>query len=192
MSPPFRFDEATLRRGLRPFLEERKRSVAPHGIGKASAVLAPLFERGGEAHVVLVRRAQGMRDHSGQVAFPGGKRDPEDESLLATALREAEEEIGLPAAEVDVLGALDDLPTITGFVITPYVGWIRADLVLTPNAAEVARVFSAPLRTFLDPPTGVFPRIGWRIDGELLWGATAAIVSGLVAVAREIAAGRAQ
>ena len=186
-SLPFRFDEATLRGGLRTFLAARRRSVAPNGAGKASAVLAPLFERNGETHVLLVRRAQGMRDHSGQVAFPGGKHDPEDDSLLATALREAAEEIDLPPAEVDVLGALDDFPTITGFVITPYVGWIRDDLALTPNAAEVARVFASPLRAFLEPPTGTFPRIGWRVDGELLWGATAAIMTGLVALAREIA-----
>jgi 8-oxo-dGTP pyrophosphatase MutT (NUDIX family) len=182
-----RFDEATLRGGLRTYLAARTRSVAPRGIGKASAVLAPLFERDGETHVVLVRRAQGMRDHSGQVAFPGGKHDPADDSLLTTALREAEEEIALPAAEVDVLGALDDLPTITGFVITPYVGWIRNDLTLTPNAGEVARVFASPLRAFLEPTTGMFPRVGWRIEGEFLWGATAAIVAGLVNLAREIA-----
>jgi 8-oxo-dGTP pyrophosphatase MutT (NUDIX family) len=181
------FNEATIREGLRTFLAGRSRNVAPRGIGKASAVLAPLFERDGETHVLLLRRAQGMRDHSGQVAFPGGKHDPEDESLLATALREAKEEIDLPAAEVDVLGALDDLPTITGFVITPYVGWIRPDLALTPNLAEVARVFASPLRTFLEPPTGTFPRIGWRIDGEFLWGATAAIVAALVTFARTIA-----
>ena len=191
MNARARFTEATLRAPLRPFLAERARSVAPRGIGRASAVLAPLFERDGEAHVLLVRRAQGMRDHSGQVAFPGGKQDPEDESLLATALREAEEEIGLPPGEVDVLGALDDFPTITGYVITPYIGWIREDVALTPNAAEVARVFASPLRAFLEEPTGTFPRIGWRIDGEFLWGATAAIVRGLVSVAKEIAAERA-
>ena len=185
MNASQRFQEATLRAGLRSLLAARTRSIAPHGAGKASAVLAPLFERDGETHVLLVRRAQGMRDHSGQVAFPGGKRDPQDDSLLATALREAEEEIGLSRLEVDVLGALDDYPTMTGYVITPYIGWIAGDVLLrlSPNAAEVARVFASPLRAFLETPTGTFPRIGWRIEGEFLWGATAAIVTGLVAVA---------
>jgi 8-oxo-dGTP pyrophosphatase MutT (NUDIX family) len=155
-------------------------------VGKASAVLVPLFERGGEAHVLLVLRAQGMRDHSGQVAFPGGKRDAEDDSLLTTALREAEEEIGLARGDVDVVGALDDYATITGYVITPYVGWIREDLVFRPNPAEVARVLASPVSAFLEPATGTFPRIGWRVDGELLWGATAAIATGLLSVAREL------
>jgi 8-oxo-dGTP pyrophosphatase MutT (NUDIX family) len=192
MTEKTRFTEGGLREPLRAHLAVRPRRVAPLGLGRASAVLAPLFERDGEVYVLLVLRAQGMRSHSGQVAFPGGKRDPPDESLLATALREAEEEIALPPSEVDVLGALDDLPTITGYVITPYVGWIRADCALVPNAAEVARVLATPLRVFLEPPTGTFPRVGWRTDGELLWGATAQIVTGLVSIARQIAEERAQ
>jgi 8-oxo-dGTP pyrophosphatase MutT (NUDIX family) len=181
-----RFTEATLREPLRAHLASRERRSSPLGIGKASAVLVPLFERDGEAHTWLVRRAQGLRDHSGQVAFPGGKRDAGDDSLLTTALREAEEEIALARSEVDVLGALDDYFTITGYAITPYVGWIRAECPLAPSAAEVARVFAAPLRAFLEEPEGTFPRIGWRIDGELVWGATAAIARGLLAIAGEL------
>jgi 8-oxo-dGTP pyrophosphatase MutT (NUDIX family) len=192
MSETVRFTECTLREPLRAHLAVRPRKIAAEGIGRASAVLAPLFELNGEAHVLLVLRAQGMRSHSGQVAFPGGKKDPQDESLLATALREVEEEIALPRTEVDVLGALDDCPTITGYVITPYVGWIRADNAFVPNPGEIARTLPTPLRAFLEPPTGTFPRRGWRVDGELLWGATAAIVTGLVSIAREIAEARGQ
>ena len=188
MTASHRFTENTLREPLRARLARRVRSVAPSGIGRPSAVLVPLFERRGETHVLLVLRAQGMRDHSGQVAFPGGKHDDADGSLLVTALREAEEEIGLARDGVDVLGALDDYPTITGFVITPYLGWIREDAALSPNTAEVARVLAAPLTTFLEAPIGTFPRIGWRIDGELLWGATAAIVRELLSIAGEAAA----
>jgi 8-oxo-dGTP pyrophosphatase MutT (NUDIX family) len=180
-----KLDEASLRLSLRDELTKRTRSEAPKGLGKASAVLVPLFERDGHAHVWLVRRAQGMRNHSGQVAFPGGKRDSSDESLLATALREAEEEVALRQSDVEVLGALDDLVTFTGYVITPYVGWVRADFTPVPNEDEVARVFAAPLRTFLEETTGIFPRVGWRIDGELVWGATAAIVRGFLTVIRE-------
>jgi 8-oxo-dGTP pyrophosphatase MutT (NUDIX family) len=192
MSETVRFTEHNLREPLRTHLAVRPRKIAAEGIGRASAVLAPLFELDGEAHVLLVLRAQGMRSHSGQVAFPGGKKDPQDESLLATALREVEEEIALPRTEVDVLGALDDCPTITGYVITPYVGWIRADNAFVPNPGEIARTLPTPLRAFLEPPTGTFPRRGWRVDGELLWGATAAIVTGLVSIAREIAETRGQ
>jgi 8-oxo-dGTP pyrophosphatase MutT (NUDIX family) len=187
MTAPPLFTEMTLREPLRALLAGRARHVAPSGMGKASAVLAPLFERDGEVHVLLLRRAQGMRQHSGQIAFPGGKNDPQDDSLATTALREAEEEIGLARADVDVLGVLDDCPTITGYVITPYVGWIRNDHAFSPNAAEVARVLTSPLRAFLEQPTGTFPRIGWRIDGELLWGATAAIVMALATLAKNLA-----
>jgi 8-oxo-dGTP pyrophosphatase MutT (NUDIX family) len=188
MSQP-RFTERTLREPLRVRLGSRVRHCSPLGIGKPSAVLVPLFERDGEAHAWLVRRASGLRDHSGQVAFPGGKRDADDDSLLTTALREAEEEIALARASVDVLGALDDLFTITGFTITPYVAWVRDDAPPpVPNPGEVARVFAAPLRAFLEEPEGTFPRIGWRIDGELVWGATAAIVKGLLAVTHELPA----
>jgi 8-oxo-dGTP pyrophosphatase MutT (NUDIX family) len=179
--------EASLREPLREHLARRTRVRAPTGAGKASAVLIPLFERDGEVHTWLVRRAQGLRSHSGQVAFPGGKRDADDDSLLTTALREAEEEVALARAEADVLGALDDLVTITGYTITPFVAWVRADVPLVPNAGEVARVFAAPMRAFFAEPVGTFPRIGWRVDGELVWGATAAIVTGLVAIARELA-----
>jgi 8-oxo-dGTP pyrophosphatase MutT (NUDIX family) len=179
-------DEARLRGPLQRELARRSRSIAREGLGRASAVLVPLFERDREAHVWLVRRAEGLRDHSGQVAFPGGKHDPSDATLLATALREAEEEVALREADVEVLGALDDLVTSTGYVITPYVAWVRAGYAPTPNAGEVDKVFAAPLRAFFEQPSGVFPRIGWSVAGELVWGATAAILRGLVAVIREV------
>lgn len=188
-APALVLSEATLREPLRAHLASRVSVRAPKGAGKASAVLVPLFERGGEAHVWLVRRASGLRQHGGQVAFPGGKRDPEDDSLLTTALREAHEEVGLARGEADVLGQLDDYLTITGFTITPYVGWVRPDLALTPNEGEVARVFAAPVAAFFAAPTGIFPRHGYKIDGELVWGATAAIARGLGAIIREVLLG---
>lgn len=154
----------------------------------AAGVLLPLFDREGEAHVWLARRPASMRSHAGQVAFPGGKKDPTDDSLLTTALREAEEELGIAPRYVDVLGALDDLLTITGFTVSPWVGWLEPGAVITPNASEVARAFAVPLRVFLDPPSGVLPWRGWTVDGELVWGATAAIVRGLMAVVGELEA----
>ena len=181
-----RLDESTLREPLRRALAARSARKVPPGAGTAAAVLVPLFERDGEAHVWLARRPKSMRSHAGQVAFPGGKRDAADPSLLDTALRESHEELGIARASVDVLGALDDIFTITGFAVSPWVGWLAPDVEPVPNAAEVARVFAAPLRAFLDEPRGILPWRGWTVDGELVWGATAAIVRGFVAILREL------
>jgi 8-oxo-dGTP pyrophosphatase MutT (NUDIX family) len=131
-----------------------------------------------------------MRSHAGQVAFPGGKHDPEDDSLLATALREAEEELGIDPRQVDVLGALDDVLTITGFTVSPWVGWLPPGVSVRPSASEVARAFAPPLRAFLAPPTGVMPWRGWTVDGELVWGATAAMVRGFVAILNDLVPGQ--
>jgi len=153
-------------------------------VSTPAAVLVLLFEKDGEAHVWLVRRPTSMRSHAGQVAFPGGKNDPSDASLLVTALRETEEELGIERASVDVLGALDDILTITGFTITPWVGWLAPGTNVWPNPTEVARAFAAPLRSFLAPPTGDPPWRGWTVEGELVWGATAAIVADFVRLVR--------
>ena len=173
-----------LREPLRRALATRKARRLPLGITRAAAILAPLFERDGEPYVWLARRPTSMRSHAGQVAFPGGKSDPSDESLLATALRETDEELGIPAREIDVLGALDDIHTITGFRITPWIGWLATDVPVRPNPAEVERAFAAPLRAFFAPEKGLWPRHGWTIDGELVWGATAAIVRDFVEIVR--------
>ncbi len=181
-----RLDEATLREPLRRALAAREARRMEPGSRTIAAVLVPLFERNGEAHVQLVRRPETMRNHGGQVAFPGGKNDPGDESLRATALREAQEELGIDPPRVDVLGALDDYLTITGFIVTPWVGWIPNDLTLRPNPSEVARAFAPPLRTFLRPPEGILPWDGWTVDGERVWGATAAMLRSFVAIVRQL------
>jgi 8-oxo-dGTP pyrophosphatase MutT (NUDIX family) len=172
--------EAMLREPLRGTLASRVPRKLPLGATTAAAVLVLLFEKDGEAHVWLVRRPTSMRSHAGQVAFPGGKNDASDGSLLVTALRETEEELGIARASVDVLGALDDILTITGFTITPWVGWIARGTQVRPNPSEVARAFAPPLRSFMEPQSGVAPWRGWTVEGDLVWGATAAIVSDLV------------
>jgi 8-oxo-dGTP pyrophosphatase MutT (NUDIX family) len=184
-----RLTEAMLREPLRRVLGARQvRTIAP-GTAKPAAVLVPLFERDGEAHVWLVRRPGTMRSHAGQVAFPGGKADAADGSPLVTALREAHEELGIPRDAVDVLGPLDEMHTITGYAISPFVGWLSPGVALTPNPGEVARAFAAPVGAFLQPPQGMLPWRGWTIDGELVWGATAGIVRGFVAILRELGVG---
>jgi 8-oxo-dGTP pyrophosphatase MutT (NUDIX family) len=125
-----------------------------------------------------------LRMHSGQVALPGGKHEAGDADLLATALRESHEEIGLVPQEVDVLGALDDYATHTGFVITPYVGWVKPSFTPAAHAAEVARVFAVPLATFDQEPRPVTMEIGsskrivlsYEAEGETIWGITASIL----------------
>ena len=189
MSPgasELRLDEARLREPLRRVLAAREPRRSAPGSGTVAAVLVPLFERDGEVHVQLVRRPESMRNHGGQVAFPGGKSDPDDESLRATALREAEEELGIGPASVDVLGSLDDYRTITGFIVTPWVGWLPENLALRPNPGEVARAFAPPLRAFLAAPEGILPWHGWTVDGEHVWGATAAMLRGFVSIVREL------
>ncbi|MEO5729894.1 MAG: CoA pyrophosphatase [Byssovorax sp.] len=174
---------------LRQVLAARapQRREAPPG-AKAAAVLVALFPGpGGVPHVWLVLRPRALRAHSGQVALPGGKRDLEDPDLITTALREAEEEIGLPRAAVEVLGEADDLVTATGFVITPVVGWIHAPFEPRINPGEVSRIFSAPFATFRDAglveliPIESIRRMvrAYRVEGEIVWGATAAILSAL-------------
>jgi len=184
--PAPRLDETTLREPLRRALAARATRTLPPGSTTAAAVLLPLFMRDGEARVWLVRRPESMRNHGGQVAFPGGKSDPTDGSLRATALREAEEELGIGPASVDVLGSLDDYPTITGFTVTPWVGWLPEDVPVRPSPAEVARAFAPPLREFFEAPAGVLPWRGWTVDGELVWGATAAILRAFVGIVRDL------
>lgn len=181
-----RLTEAMLREPLRRTLASRTpRRLAP-GATMAAAVLIALFDEDGETRLWLVRRPTSMRSHAGQVAFPGGKSDASDDSLLHTALRETEEELGIGRSSVDVLGALDDTLTVTGFTITPWVGWLARGTQVRPNPSEVARAFAPPLRVFLEAPSGVAPWRGWTTDGELVWGATAAIVDELVGILRSL------
>jgi 8-oxo-dGTP pyrophosphatase MutT (NUDIX family) len=139
-----------------------------------AAVLVPLHvvEADGPVHVWLLKRPDTMRTHAGQIAFPGGRRDPEDASSEAAALREAHEEIGLDPTHVRVLGPFDTLVTPSGFRIEPHVALVDAAFVPKPNAAEVDLVFRAPLITFTTEPRGEFPRIGYDIESQFVWGAT--------------------
>jgi 8-oxo-dGTP pyrophosphatase MutT (NUDIX family) len=151
---------------------------------KCAAVLIPLTFYADEWHLLFTRRADTLNDHSGQVAFPGGHCDAEDETLEETALREADEEIGLKAKDIQILGRINEVRTVTNYRITPVVGvfpWAYAFFVST---IEVARVFTMPLNWLADPknywqfqhPKATHPTIAYQpYDGELLWGATARI-----------------
>ncbi len=168
-----------------------------------AAVLVALVQRASSAHddglhVLLTRRTEHLRDHAGQISFPGGRSEPEDAGPAATALREAEEEVGLPHAQVEVLGQMPSYTTVTSFVVTPVVALVRAPCALALDSFEVAEAFEVPLawlmnpahhrrhlfshegeeRQFLSMPyTGVGP------DGQpreyFIWGATAAMLRNL-------------
>ncbi|MEM9716833.1 MAG: CoA pyrophosphatase [Pseudomonadota bacterium] len=118
---------------------------------KDAAVLVPLQKRDGIWTVLLTKRSAQLAHHPGQIAFPGGKVDPSDGSALNAALREAEEEIGLPQNAVFVLGTLPTHETVTGFQVHPYIATIPADFVPIPEAYEVDEVFSVPLSHLSDP-----------------------------------------
>lgn len=161
---------------------------------RESAVLVPLHLRAGRPHVVFTQRPAHLRTHAGQFSFPGGTRDPEDASAEATALREAHEELGIPPAQVRVLGQLDEVPTLTEFRIQPVVGLIPPDLSYVPSAHEVAFILELPLAHFLDPAVRrteqhtahglTFDVDFYAYDEHVIWGATARILRNLLAAAR--------
>src|SRR5439155_23870855 len=116
-----------------------------------AAVLVPLVNRPLGLQVLLTQRSADLPDHPGQIRFPGGRVEPADASSAAAALREATEEIGLPPDRVSVLGHLSDYETVTGYRVTPVVGWVEPPFAITADPVEVADVFEVPLAFLLDP-----------------------------------------
>lgn len=154
-----------------------------------AAVLVPLVEREGGLTVLLTRRADTLKRHSGQVAFPGGRCDP-GETPWDTALREAEEEIGLDRGFVRLAGMADPYETVTSFTVTPIVGFVRPGFVVRVSEAEVAEVFETPFAWLMDPANherreGTAPDGSARRyyvmphQGRMIWGATAGMLRGL-------------
>jgi len=163
-------------------------SIEVHGRTDA-AVLVPLFLDADNLHAVFTKRRDDLRRHPGEISFPGGRRDQGERDLLATALRETEEEIGLPRDAVEILGALQPTPTIaTGYAVYPFVGFIEPGREWTLSAREVAEVLELPLRTLRDGyekrrlvRRGIPIRTDTYLVGDnLIWGATARILSDLL------------
>lgn len=164
---------------------------------RPAAVLIPFLQKDGRWHILFTRRTDTLPEHSGQVAFPGGRKDPQDNSPIATALREAYEEINLKPVDVRILGFLQRIPTITNYCVTPVVGLISWPYNFTLRKEEVSKIFTIPLEWLSDPenhtiqeralprPYDPIPVIFFKeYDGEVLWGVSARITLNLLKTLR--------
>lgn len=164
---------------------------------RPAGVLVPLIPRNGHLNVILTKRSSALKHHPGQIAFPGGKVDPTDKNVTDTALREAQEEIGLPPESVEILGALPNHETVTGFNMTPTIGLIHKPFQANPELGEVAEVFEVPLAHVLNPDSFQIEGRRWRgrrrhyftvpFGPYYIWGATARILKGLADRAQQAA-----
>jgi 8-oxo-dGTP pyrophosphatase MutT (NUDIX family) len=160
------------------------------GGGTPAAVLVPVLDRP-EPALLFTVRSQEVRDHKGEISFPGGVRHPEDRDLLGTALRETEEELGIVPDLVEVLGALPPTHTVvTGYVIVPFVGVLTGRPALVPSPVEIAEVLELPVAALSaserEEGTGDGLRtwFAYEVDGHTVWGATGRIVHGFLQVLR--------
>ena len=153
---------------------------------KPSAVLVPIVVRGDDLSVMLTKRSAKLKSHSGQVSFPGGRCDADDDHAMATALREAREEINMPEVNVDVIGAMEDYETVTGYSVSPVVGFVDPDFKIIMQETEVVEVFEVPLDHILNPDNHIIEQLMWKgamrhyyafpHDKHKIWGATAAML----------------
>jgi 8-oxo-dGTP pyrophosphatase MutT (NUDIX family) len=151
-----------------------------------AAVIVPMFNKGGNCHLLFTKRTQEVKHHKGQISFPGGAFDKEDGDLRRTALRETFEEIGLSEKDVRIIGILDDIVTTTNFIVTPFVGYFGYPYPFRLSQREIAELIEVPLSVLLDPACFSEREI---VDGDLkrlvynyqygphsIWGATALIL----------------
>jgi len=210
--PPLPADQLTSAALRRRFADARVWTPEFHGDARlfalerepiAASVLMPLVERDDGLHVLLTRRTDHLTDHAGQVSFPGGRAEPDDIDVVDTALREAQEEVGLPRERVQVLGPLNTYSTVSSYVVTPIVGLVQPPFELALDAFEVAEAFEVPLQYLMTPAhhhrhaaefDGVkrqFLSMPWRgVDPQgqpreyFIWGATAAMLRNLYSFLR--------
>ena len=174
-----RLGESSSDYDLNPGLRPAARELRP------AAVLVGICE----GQVILTKRASHLKHHPGQIALPGGKVDQADDGVIATALRESREEVGLPSDLVEIAGTLPPHETVTGFMVTPVLGFVRGPFTPIPEAGEVEEVFTVPLHHVLNPESFGIERRRWRSEWRryyavpygpyYIWGATARILRGL-------------
>ena len=180
-----------LKRTLRSAFADRRPARLTLPEARAAAVLIPIYPSP-EPTLIFTVRSESLPSHKGQISFPGGSIDPEDASPEAAALREAQEEIGLDPAAVEVVGRLDDMPTfVSGYVVSPVVGVLDTRPELMPNPAEVARVLEIPLDDLVDEIRRepgfsergrTYPTEAWVWNEHVIWGVTARLLRDLLAV----------
>lgn len=168
---------AAAKRWPKDMLESLTASLTPAG------VLIPVRQSGGELSVLLTRRSAELKHHAGQISFPGGRMEPDDADIAATALRETHEEVGIAPSAVSVLGHLSPMPTVTGYAVTATVGLIAEGTSLLLDRSEVELAFDVPLDFLLDPANAkqgerswngrVIPIVEFRYARHRIWGATA-------------------
>ncbi len=160
--------------------------------------MVPLTFREGSPRILFTLRPESLRRHGGQISFPGGVRDPGDLTPLHAALRELQEEVGVEAQRVEVLGMLDEIPTITDFRVVPFVGRLTPGTVLQPDPEEIAELIEVPLGVLLEPARQRVERhfirgaerdiYFFEYAGHTIWGATARILRNLLDQAAELPA----
>jgi len=192
--------EARLRRAVRPLDDpptepgwnaaELADILDPSATRRPAAVLVPFVRRGADLAMLFTTRTQDLRTHGGQVSFPGGGVEPDDADTIAAAVRETHEETGIEPRLIEPFGFLDSFETVSGYRVTPVVGFVSGDYVLAPDPKEVADVFEVPIDYVFAPGRLIKQRIEWRgrprdiyefdWEGRRVWGATASMLLNLV------------
>jgi 8-oxo-dGTP pyrophosphatase MutT (NUDIX family) len=178
---PLAIDSADIRRRLPANIaREMTENLRPAG------VLIPLIDRHGGLSVLLTERSADLKHHAGQVSFPGGGMEEQDADIAATALREAHEEVGIHPTQVDIAGFLAPAPTITGYAVTPVVGFVESGFKVRVDPAEVQAAFEVPLDFLMDHRNEehsardfggvIVPVVTFHFSGYRIWGATASIL----------------
>jgi 8-oxo-dGTP pyrophosphatase MutT (NUDIX family) len=171
---------------IRKILSSRQRRTIEHLPFSHAAVLVPLFKKREECHLLFTKRSEEVKYHKGEISFPGGVVDEEDSELISTALREAFEEIGLKESDVQVIGVLDDIVTVTEFIVTPIVGLFPYPYPFKVSEVEIAELIEVPLASLLDEDSFSEREImragqrevvfAYQYEKHIIWGATARIL----------------
>ena len=171
---------------IRITLSSRQRRVIEHPPFSHAAVLVPLFKKGEDCHLLFTKRSDQVKYHKGEISFPGGVVDEEDLELINTALREAHEEIGLRESDIQIIGVLDDIVTITEFIVTPIVGLFPYPYPFKVSEKEIAELVEVPLSYLLDDNSFSEREIfrggqneivyAYQYGKHTIWGATARIL----------------